>query len=102
MFGDSAVSKKYIGYLALAMATVLVIILIFAAAKQDMAVSKREGIASLLPDAIAPMERVGSVKQGRRNVSLWVFEFEGRRCLWATYTKNSGLTCWKTDGDKWE
>lgn len=43
--------------------------------------------------------RVGEVIVNRDNVYLWGFDFEGRRCLWATASGGhlgvAGLTCWE-------
>ncbi len=47
------------------------------------------------------MERVGEVTMNRSSVYLWGFDFEDRRCLWATRRLGNGamagLTCWERD-----
>ncbi len=50
-------------------------------------------------EALPTMERVGAVEINNNTVYLWTFDFEGKRCLWATvhYARGGvgGLTCWE-------
>ncbi len=44
-------------------------------------------------------ERAGEIAINNNTVYLWTFDFEGKRCLWATshYAPGlgGGLTCWE-------
>lgn len=45
------------------------------------------------------MSRAGEVAFNHNTLRLWTFEFEGKRCLWATAQVGrggrGGLTCWE-------
>lgn len=48
--------------------------------------------------ALPSMARVGEIEVNNSTLYLWAFDFEGKRCLWATSRKvyaRGGLTCWE-------
>ncbi len=69
---------------------------------QNSSVDRVESWEVLPPskrEAPPSMERVGAIEVNTNTVYLWAFDFEGRRCLWATvhYARGGvgGLTCWE-------
>ena len=50
-------------------------------------------------NALPSMNRAGEVAINGSTVYLWAFDFEGKRCLWASAWIGSsgrgGLTCWE-------
>lgn len=47
-------------------------------------------------EALPSMARAGEVEVNNTTLYLWEFEFEGKRCLWATVRyARGGLTCWE-------
>ena len=83
-------SQKHLKYVVAALASLAIIFLVVAAISSNVTMKFAQDELPVL----APMERVGSIKNKYDTIFLWVFDFEDRRCLWATGHLSSGLDCW--------
>jgi len=84
--------KKILGLGVVAVALSFGVWGLLVALQQDAeAVARREALPS--------MEQVEAIEVNNQTVHLWAFDFEGKRCLWATTalgrTGYGGLTCWE-------
>ncbi len=81
-----------IGLAVLAVLAFGILVAIIDVAEKDAEIMTRRA-------TLSAMERVGEVTMNRSSVYLWGFDFEGRRCLWATTILGNGgragLTCWE-------